>query len=123
LAGFLALALLALSIPISLLGTAQADVIPSTLTIRFGQGQTIFKGKVSSDLDECKGLRLVRVFKVRPGADKRVGSDLTSPTGRWSVDVRKADGRYYAKVSRLDIGGYYGQEDTCGKDRSTRIEV
>jgi len=122
-ASFLTLALLALSIPLSLMGSAQAAVIPSEVTIKFKEGPTLFKGKVTSDLPECREGRLVTVFKVRKGPDKTVGSDLTNARGKWKVDVNHANGRYYAKVKRSQLGGYYGGGDTCAKARSDTIEV
>lgn len=123
LAGFLSLSLLALAIPLSLIGTAQAEVVPSDLSIRWNDQTTKFHGKIRSDVPECRSGRLVRVYKKRPGPDKKVGSDLTNTNGRWVVDKRHANGRYYAKVRGTDIGGYYGQADKCGATRSRTIEV
>jgi hypothetical protein len=124
LAGLLTMALLAVSIPFSLIGSAQAEVFPSELTIRWNEERTLFKGRLTSDNPECIALRLVRVFKVRRGEkDKVVGVDLTNANGRWRVDKKRANGRYYARARASDIGGYYGAGDTCGKARSGTIEV
>jgi hypothetical protein len=123
LAGILSVGLLALAIPLSLIGTAHATVVPSELTIKWKPSSTKFVGHVNSDLDNCLSDRLVKVYKVREGADKRIGHDLTNHSGKWAVDVRHAHGRYYAKVAKTQVGGYYGTADTCGKARSETIRV
>jgi hypothetical protein len=123
LAGVVPVALLALALPLSLIGAANADVIPSKLTIRWNAERTLFAGHVKSDVEECLLNRLVTVFKVREGPDKRIGSDLTDDVGRWRVDRRHAKGRFYARIDRSSVGAYYGQGDTCGSARSETIQV
>lgn len=122
LAGILTVALLGLAIPIGLLATAQAQVATSRATIRWNEQRTFFAGRVTSQLPACRADRVVRVFKVRPGRDKAVGSDVTNRRGLWKVNKRhRVDGRFYARVARAPAPGYYGQANTCGADRSRRI--
>jgi hypothetical protein len=123
LAGVLSVALLGVSLPLSLIGAANADVVPSELKIRWKPERTVFAGRVKSEVEECLPNRLVTVFKVREGPDKQVGSDLTDSLGRWRVNRRHAKGRFYARIGRVGVGVYYGQGDTCGGARSKTIEV
>lgn len=122
-AGFLVLVFLAAAIPLSLIGTsAQADVFPSRVTIKWAPKVTAFKGLVGSDLARCRARRVVVVFKARKGPDKKIGKDLTNRRGKWEVDVRRAQGRYYAKARRKVIPTYNGQH-ICQADRSPTIRV
>jgi hypothetical protein len=124
LAGAITLVSLALAVPIALVGTgAIADVIDTEASIRYRDATGVFKGVVESELQECEGDRTVILFKVRPGDDKRVGSDTTSARGRWRIEKDNADGTYYVKVRRLTLGGYNGADDRCARDRSERIRV
>lgn len=43
------------------------------------------------------------VFKVRPGADLRVGSDRTSNTGAYVLPAARRPGTYYAQVARRGL--------------------
>jgi hypothetical protein len=123
LAGIVPIALLAASIPLSLIGAARAGLIPSDLRIRWNPDRTLFAGRVTSPATACLPNRLVRVFKVKEGPDKRIGFDLTDSLGRWRVDRRGANGRFYARVARTAVGAYYGQGDTCAAARSKTIRV
>lgn len=123
LAGILSVALLAAAIPLSVIGTAQADTIPSQVSIKWNENRTLFKGKVRSEDPECLGDRRVTVFKKRPGKDKKVGSDFTNNRGKWKVDKRQANGRYYARVAAKQLSGYYGPGDKCARARSRTIRV
>ncbi len=65
-----------------------------------------FLGQIYSDKDQCRRHRLVKVFRKRPGPDRRIGRDRTSTTGQWNIDVKRGvpTARYYAKVSRKRFG-------------------
>jgi len=122
LAGALSLAFLALAIPIALVGTgASADVFESEVGIRYRDAAGVFRGRVESTPD-CESNRLVILFKARPGNDKRVGRDTTNDAGGWRIEKENANGTYYVKVVREQLGGYSG-DDRCGRDRSRPIKV
>jgi hypothetical protein len=77
---------------------------------------SIWTGKISSSKRACKHKRQVLVYRVRDGADKKLGSTISyesiaSPGYYWGYDqdgIAPA-GKYYAKV--LPING-------CNGDRS-----
>lgn len=119
-----ALALLALAIPIALVGTgAVADVFDSEVSIRYNDDNGVFKGRVDST-PECEGDRRVVLFKARPGDDKRVGSDVTNRRGKWRIEKNHANGTYYVKVKPTTLPGYDSAPgDRCAGDRSRRIDV
>jgi hypothetical protein len=98
----------------------QADTISSSVTIRWVPEHTAFKGRVRSPADECIQDRLVSVFRVRRGADEAIGNDYTGGRGRWVVDVRRAHGRYYAKVPSWGIPY---STTLCGAAKSQTVRV
>jgi hypothetical protein len=118
------LVLLVLAIPIALVGSgAVADVFDSEVSIRYNDNRGVFKGRVDST-SECEGDRRVVLFRVRPGEDKRVGSDTTSARGRWRIEKDNANGTFYVKVRRAALAGYGTTPgDRCAGDRSPRIRV
>jgi hypothetical protein len=76
------------------------------LSIQAQQGG--FFGFVSSPKHKCELNRKVKLYKVRRGADQKIGSDIAQPNGpdsQWSINTDKS-GKFYAKV---------GATDTCGK--------
>ena len=76
------------------------------LSIQAQQGG--FFGFLSSPKHQCELNRKVNLYKVRHGADKKIGSDVAQPNGpdsQWSVNTNKS-GKFYAKVRATD---------TCGK--------
>jgi len=81
--------------------------------------ETHWDGDVKSARKACKNRRLVRVFRVRPGADEKVGSTrsykgLSDNGYYWSYveDGVAPAGNYYAKVKPTD---------TCKGDRSETV--
>jgi hypothetical protein len=78
----------------------------SDLSIQAEQGG--FFGFLSSPKHQCELNRTVKLYKVRRGADQKVGSDVAQPNGpdsQWFVSTDKS-GKFYAKV---------GATDTCAK--------
>lgn len=69
------------------------------------QAQTSgFFGEVKSNKDKCANGRKVRLFKVKSGKDKKVGSDIAQPNGdgfMWSIGANQP-GDYYAKAGKAD---------------------
>jgi len=87
---------------------AIAGVAPSgcplatgSLTAKYRHGK--FKGTLSSSNAACKGSRAVTIFKVRAGADKRVGMATTASDGTYKLKRAKHAGKYYATTPRVVV--------------------
>ena len=74
-------------------------------------GASMWSGDIASPKAKCANKRVVTVYKVRPGADKKIGSDkafkgLDGSGYYWGVDKVgysvKSSERFYAKVSATD---------------------
>jgi hypothetical protein len=98
---------------------AQADT-SSSVTIRWVPELTAFKGRVNSATNDCIQDRLVSVFRVRRGPDEKIRKDYTGPRGRWIVNVRRAHGRFYARIHSFGIPY---TTTLCGGDKSPTITV
>ena len=98
-----ALAVLAVGAALAAPSGAQAAPAPTTVTINFFDqaAQDVFRGRVGSPRPACRGARLVRLFRMRPGADTLIDTDRSEDTGPWSIDVEggAAPGRYYVRVA------------------------
>jgi hypothetical protein len=94
------------------------DTDAAELTIRSDGGD--FFGKLKSDdIDTCGPNRKVNVYKVVPGADKKIASDDTDQSGEWSTGNNGAKrGRFYAKVRPTDV-----TMRSCEGARSKTIEL
>jgi hypothetical protein len=73
---------------------------------------SVYHGKVKSKVMKCERGRLVVLFALRPGADRKVGTDRSDRQGLWAVDPH-GGGRFYAKVRRKSGNGY-----VCRADRA-----
>jgi subtilisin-like proprotein convertase family protein len=62
-----------------------------------------FRGALSSPVAGCKAGRPVSVFRVRAGADARVGTATTRSDGSWRLGRAKKKGRYYASSPRVVV--------------------
>ena len=80
-----------------------------------------FNGDVNSNR-RCRGNRRVVLKKKTPGPDDTKGSDTTGPGGNWRISKPRANGRFYAVVTR-DVRGGYGHRHVCESDRSGTIRV
>ncbi|UJA20859.1 hypothetical protein HJD18_11980 [Thermoleophilia bacterium SCSIO 60948] len=70
------------------------------------QAQTSgFFGQVKSNKEQkCANGRKVKLFKVKSGKDKKIGSDIAQANGdgyMWSIGA-SGGGDYYAKAGRVD---------------------
>jgi subtilisin-like proprotein convertase family protein len=61
------------------------------------------RGALSSPVAGCKAGRAVSIFRVRPGADRRVGTATTRADGSWRLARAKKKGRYYATSPRVVV--------------------
>lgn len=59
-----------------------------------------FHGKLKSSRSACETGRTVKLFRKKAGADRLLGSDRSSPAGKWSVRIKLRSGAsYYAKAA------------------------
>jgi flagellar hook assembly protein FlgD len=102
--------------------SAHEEVADSKVTI--GESKKGVKGKVTSGAAFCSALRQVKVFKVKSGKDKKVGSATTNLKGKWSVKVPNANGKYYVKVARtLDDHDPYSHVHECTAAKSDKLKI
>ena len=76
-------------------------VTTRSLTAKYKAGK--FKGALSSPVASCKAARSVTIWKVRSGADKRVGTATTRSDGVYKLTRAKHAGRYYATSPRVAV--------------------
>ena len=86
-----------------------------------GAGETQWSGDIFSPRKSCKDHRLVVVFRVRPGADQRMGATrakqgISSPGYFWTLSKPGAapDSLYYARVKPTAA---------CEGDRSKNLRM
>ncbi len=60
------------------------------------------RGKVKSTKASCVEGRKVKVYRVKPGADDKIGDDNADSDGAWSIGNPGGGGKIYAKVSRTN---------------------
>ncbi len=112
--------LLVLAIAVACVPAASAAAKTNTKVtidaVFLGSGQTHWSGDIISPRKACKNRRLVLIFRVRPGADAKVGSTRSF---KGMVD----NGYYWTffKVGAAQRGRYYAKvkpTDQCEGDRS-----
>ncbi len=98
-----AAAALALAAPAGALAAASYN---SNVTIKYVRGGPYFAGRVSSGQPVCTSHRQVGVYRRTAGADPLVGSDSSSGSGAWKLNLgrRPRAGYYYAKAKSLSVG-------------------
>ena len=75
---------------------------------------TRYNGFVKSEVDKCERRRLVVLLQRRPGADRKVSTDLSKRDGHWLVySGQGMRGHFYVVVRRASGNGY-----VCGADRA-----
>jgi hypothetical protein len=79
----------------------------------------LYHGEVNSEIRECEGGRRVVLFKLRPGADRKLGAARSesepdsTPWGLWLPPGELQRGDVYAAVRR-EVGDGF----VCRADRS-----
>jgi hypothetical protein len=58
------------------------------------------------------------VLEKKPGPDPKVGSDTSAANGKYEVEEKNADGRYYAKAAESTVG-----VATCLAAKSAPVNV
>jgi hypothetical protein len=75
-----------------------------------------FHGKLKSAQGACTGNRTVKLYRVRSGPDKLLGTDSSADGGAWAIPIGK----------RLISGSYYAKATTrgnCGAGKSKVLPV
>jgi hypothetical protein len=70
-------------------------------------------GKLASPKGACVRDRKVKLFRVRSGPDKLLGTDRSEDNGKWSIPIGK----------RLTSGGYYAKAVARGNCRAGKSKV
>lgn len=87
----------------------------------YGPGETQWAGDVLSKATKCRKNRTIKVFRVRPGADQKMGSTKSFKG--------MVDNNYYWTLSKAGAapqGQYYAQMPataSCKGDRSDNYEL
>ena len=97
-----------------------AFTVNTFTTITYSQGS--FSGVLTSPKSSCTRDRKVRLFKVVPGEDDKVGETKSDDFGNWSIPKPNADGNYYVKVKKR-IRARYGHHHQCNGKKSETINV
>jgi hypothetical protein len=74
------------------------DIVPRVVPLLYVHHA--FTGKVRKQFNPCNHNETVHILKLRPGADRKIGTPVTDERGIYSLKDRKKkrDGKYYAVV-------------------------
>jgi hypothetical protein len=119
------IALLAIAVGIAFVPAAEAGGGKASTRVTIdaafrGMDGSYFSGDIFSPRRRCKNNRPVQVFRMKPGADQRIGrtrsyKGIAQPGYYWTLFKKAAvypSGNYYAKVKPTD---------RCKGDRSASI--
>jgi hypothetical protein len=95
--------------------------VPAGATSR-GERIVIF-GKIHTRRTFCKDDRRVRLFRVRPGADRLIAIDRSDAEGEYGFALRpRRDKRVYTRIGRL-VHTSYGHSHVCRAARSNNKRI
>lgn len=100
-----------------------ASCIRPSIYVRYDRDDRAFKGGVVADRDGCRAGRLVLVKRLQPGRNEVVARAHTRVDGRWRVHRHVREGGYVAVAPRSTYVTPEGDEPTCKKLRSGRVDV
>jgi hypothetical protein len=87
-----------------------------------GERIVIF-GKIRTGRPFCKEDRRVRLFRVRPGADRLLATDRSDSEGEYGFALRpRRDQRVYTRIGRLSRMSY-GHSHVCRSARSDNQRI
>ena len=75
-------------------GLSGCPVATRHLSASYRNGK--FRGLLSSTVPACRSGQAVTLWKVRPGADRKIGTRTTAPDGTYKLRRARHAGRYYA---------------------------
>src|SRR5213596_2989860 len=88
------------AVVLALAAPALGGLPPIETRLHLSDRAPAFHGQVHST-PRCERHRIVRVFKVRPGADRKLGRAHSDSDGHWLVfHPNNSSGEYYATVQR-----------------------
>jgi subtilisin-like proprotein convertase family protein len=76
-------------------------VTSRSVTAKYKNGK--FRGALSSPVHGCEAGRPVTIYKVRAGADKKIGTATSRSDGTYRLTRAKHAGRYYATSPRVAV--------------------
>ena len=76
------------------------DPIARRLGIRYAEKKDAFRGRLISQSPACVSAQKVKVFEGQKGKDPRVGKATTQANGKYLVEEKNPEGRFYAKVKQ-----------------------
>jgi hypothetical protein len=127
--GFLFLAVVS---ALALAGVAAAHVFsasPSLTINKLPRGATapgakvIVYGRIVSGRSFCKSGRIVRLYRVRPGPNPLLATDVTDREGEYFFSRRpRRDQTVYTRISRLSVSSY-GHLHQCARARSSNLFI
>jgi hypothetical protein len=95
-----------LAVPVAASASYKTQVIVS---LKF----PAFHGKLASPRADCVKGRKVKLYRVRKGPDKLLGTDQSEDNGAWSIPIGQ----------RLTSGGYYAKAVARGDCRAGKSKV
>lgn len=109
---------------------AHVSTAPTSLTIKKVPGPPIDRGdrvlvfgKLKSPDSNCRGGQTVHLFKKKPGADRRLGTDQTDAEGEYRFRLRP--NRTLKLYTRFQgsVDTSYGHSHTCEPSKSKNKKV
>lgn len=91
--------------------------ISTQVELRYRKAAAQFRGSVVA-ASGCRSARKVTVYRIRSGADARVGAAITTSRGGFVVKKAAKRGRYYAKAAPKELAAVH-----CLAGRSPAIRV
>jgi hypothetical protein len=80
-------------------------------------------GKIRTGRAFCKNDRRVRLFRVRPGADRLIATDRSDAEGEYGFALRpRRDQRVYTRIGRLERHTY-AHDHVCRAARSHNLRI
>ena len=124
--------LLVVLIASALAATASAHVFSATPSLTIHKSPTgttasgakiLVYGRIVSRRSFCKSNRVVRLFRVRPGPDRFLGTDITDSEGEY-VFFRhpRRDQTVYTRI-RARFFSTYGHTHSCARARSRNLFI
>lgn len=97
--------------------------VQSASSVTIERDKPFFRGTVFSGDDRCLEGRSVQLRKAQRGPDRFIKETTTDESGDYSIQKRRAKGRFYVKVASLVFTDAEGIEVTCGADRSRTLRL
>jgi subtilisin-like proprotein convertase family protein len=100
-------------------GTQKTGCPAKSRNVTLKRTKKHFKGRLKSGFAPCKAGQKVQVWKVRPGADLKVGTAKTSGAGSYKLKRKAKAGKYYALAQATILP----TQARCLKAKSPKVRV